>query len=232
MELKKITVGREELKVEPGEVLALLGQDPSPPDSHTRGLVDLYLDRCRELSDPRGGIAWFGSGTFPSSAHLMLGTTRFHVGKTIAGRLKRSREFVLFAVTLGPGPESLARELIREGNFLEGYLVDLIGSGLVESLVERVHQQIRELAASRGMKVTAHFSPGYCSWEVAEQHLLFGLLPPDWCGITLSDSGLMSPIKSVSGITGIGPGVSTDSGGCSLCPMKNCAFRKQPFQTE
>jgi hypothetical protein len=39
---------------------------------------------------------------------------------------------------------------------------------------------------------------------VAEQHKLFSLLPPGICGITLSDSALMHPIKSVSGITGIG----------------------------
>ena len=125
-----------------------------------------------------------------------------------------------------PLPESLAKELIEAGDYLEGYIVDLIGSGIVESVANQVHQHIRDLAASRGMKVTNYYSPGYCSWDVSEQQKLFRLLPEGCCGIALSESSLMSPIKSISGIIGIGETVGYKEYTCEICSMKDCIYRR------
>ncbi|MCK7538940.1 MAG: hypothetical protein MZV63_52410 [Marinilabiliales bacterium] len=47
--------------------------------------------------------------------------------------------------------------------------------------------------------ITNRFSPGYCGWDVAEQHKLFSFFKDNFCGITLTESALMNPVKSVSG---------------------------------
>jgi len=228
MDLEQFHIGAENIRIDPEEILRLAGNPDGALDRHTRALVDQLIDRCRELARPKGGYAWFDSGTLLSENELELEGVRFRVGKIIARELKRAEAFSFFAVTLGPGPESLCRECIRSGDYLEGYLIDLIGSGMVESLTGEIHAHIKSTAEKKEMKVTNHYSPGYCSWEVGEQQKLFGLLPPHWCGITLSGSSLMSPIKSVSGIIGIGSGVQYRTVGCTLCSMPHCQFRKKP----
>ena len=229
MELQKVEGIADAISVDPEEILRLAGNPGGDLDGHTRNLVAHFTERCKELSRPQGGYAWFPSGSFRSQGELVLEGCSFRVGKIIARELKEAEAFSFFAVTLGPGPESLARELMQTGKYLEGYLLDLIASGMVESLTDQLHLHIKAVARKRGMEITNHYSPGYCSWDVAEQQKLFGLLPEGWCGITLSASSLMSPIKSVSGIIGIGSEVHYRTASCTLCPMPRCQFRKSPY---
>lgn len=230
MELRQFDFIAKEITIDAEEILRLVGNPEGDMNHHTRDLISHYTGRCKELAFPRGGYAWSGSGNVLSEQELMFEGIRFRVGKIIARELHQAEAFAFFTVSLGPGPEKMGRELIRSGNYLEGYLVDLIGSGMVESLVDQMHTHIKTMAGTRGMKVTNHYSPGYCSWEVNEQQKLFKLMPPGWCGITLSESSLMSPIKSISGIIGIGPEVAYHPASCALCPMPHCQFRKNPSQ--
>ena len=49
------------------------------------------------------------------------------------------------------------------------------------------------------------YSPGYCGWHVSGQINLFNTLTPEKIGITLGESCLMNPLKSVSGVLVAGP---------------------------
>jgi hypothetical protein len=49
------------------------------------------------------------------------------------------------------------------------------------------------------------------------------------CGVRLTDSSLMVPIKSVSGIIGIGEKVRKLDYTCGLCDFKQCYKRKSKF---
>ena len=72
-------------------------------------------------------------------------------------------------------------------------------------------------------------SPGEVSdWPTEEQARLFALLGDtrQLIGVELTDSLLMVPTKSVSGIL-----FSTDSGfvSCQLCPQEQCHERRAPY---
>lgn len=165
------------------------------------------------------------------SAHeIALGGIRFDTGKTISKMLQNATSYALFLVTAGPEPENLARKLLEKGDYLEAYITDLVASGLVESVADQVQEQVRSLAASHGMLITNRYSPGYCSWNVEEQQKLFTLFPERSCGISLSSSSLMNPVKSASGIIGMGREVTFQDYTCEICPMKNCQFRKKKDQ--
>ncbi|MCK5694244.1 MAG: methionine synthase, partial [Bacteroidales bacterium] len=90
----------------------------------------------------------------------------------------------------------------------------------------QIQEQVRNLAKELGLHITNRYSPGYCSWNVEEQQKLFSLFPKGTCGISLSESSLMSPVKSISGIIGIGAEVKYREYTCEICPMLNCQFRK------
>ena len=68
-------------------------------------------------------------------------------------------------------------------------------------------------------------------WPIEEQHLLFTLLEDteQTVGVSLTDSFLMLPNKSVSGI--LFP-AEISFAACQLCPRKVCRGRRAPFDKE
>jgi hypothetical protein len=226
VELREIQIDRCLLAVNPGEMHSLLVAPGSDVDPHTLQLVESYIPACIESMTPRGGYGNFKAVPSASKEEINIEGTRFHTGKIIRNILQGSEYYTLFAVTAGAGPEELARSLFLKGLYLEGYIVDLIGSALVDAVADQLHDQIRKKAEEMGMRITNRYSPGYCGWDVVEQQKLFGLFPEGFCGITLSPSSLMLPIKSVSGIIGLGPDVTYREYTCELCSMKDCNFRR------
>jgi len=69
------------------------------------------------------------------------------------------------------------------------------------------------------------YSPGYCGWKVAEQSKLFKMFPADFCNIGLTESMMMDPVKSISGIIGVGRDVKFDAYTCNLCNSLNCLYK-------
>lgn len=141
-------------------------------------------------------------------------------------QLRLAESIAVFFCTAGAGPEKLAGKSMEDGDPLASYIYDIIGSEIAEKASLLVLQEVRKAAENSGSKVTNRYSPGYCGWDVYDQHALFGLIPDNTCGISLNDSALMSPEKSVSGIIGIGPDVSFDPYPCILCRRKECLYRK------
>jgi hypothetical protein len=109
---------------------------------------------------------------------------------------------------------------------LEGYIYDVIGSEIADLAADFMQKDLEIVIASIGKKITNRYSPGYCRWDVSEQHKLFRLMPDNFCGIRLTPSALMDPVKSVSGFIGIGNDVRFNPYTCNLCEMKDCIYRK------
>jgi hypothetical protein len=79
---------------------------------------------------------------------------------------------------------------------------------------------------------SSNMNPGSLpDWPITEQPKLFSLLGDVTAkiGVKLTDSMLMLPSKSVSGIY-----FATDSGyeNCELCTRENCPGRRKPYQQE
>ena len=102
-------------------------------------------------------------------------------------------------------------------------MADAIGSVIAEACVTEV---IKRLEKQIPLRHTYPYSPGYCGWNVKEQAALFQLLPENPCGVKLTDSCLMLPVKSVSGVIGLGDEVENKPYGCAICMNKNCYKRR------
>ncbi len=73
------------------------------------------------------------------------------------------------------------------------------------------------------------YSPGYCGWDISGQRKLFEFLKPETVGISLGESCLMQPLKSVSGVFIIGPKAihlfDNCYSFCGRCTTHNCRDR-------
>ena len=110
----------------------------------------------------------------------------------------------LFAVTVG---ETICKEIRRlfEGtDYAEGAMLDSAASEGTEMLANEIETQYRRyLMKSKRLdqlQTTMQFSPGYCGWHISAQRKLFEMLKPQGIGINLSDTCLMQPLKSISGV--------------------------------
>lgn len=226
MHIELHNIQKDRIRVDPNSVLSLLGGSLNEDDSHTANLINEYTRECLRISSPKGGHTRLTAVVPDSNEEIEIEGTRFSTGKIIHNMLGGAEDYAFFAVTAGPEPEELARSLINSGDFLEGYIVDLIASIIVESVADQVQDNVKSSAQKDGLLTTNRYSPGYCSWDVSEQQKLFSLLPAGCCGITLSESSLMHPIKSISGIIGIGTSVKYRTYTCEICSMKECTFRR------
>ena len=225
-----VLIDKNLIRIDPGEILRLLGEQEGMIDVHTTGLVEKYITECLRISAPSGAFVLTEALESLSAEEISIPGLVFDSGNIIHLMLRHSEKYALLVVTAGPEPENLARSLISEGNYLDGYIVDLVASTFVDLAADQVQEQIRKLAHLGGLKITNRYSPGYCSWNVEEQQKLFSLFPKGCCGITLSDSSLMNPMKSISAIIGLGTEVKYRDYTCEICPMKDCHFRRVGVQ--
>lgn len=151
----------------------------------------------------------------------------FNIKPIIYRQIKEAEEIALFICTAGPAVGAMSSLSMKNGDLLRGYVYDVIGSEVVEAAADRMQEELRRSMADNGKEITNRFSPGYCGWDVAEQHKLFSFFKDNFCGITLTESALMNPVKSVSGIIAIGKNVKYASYQCHLCDDKNCIYRNK-----
>ena len=105
------------------------------------------------------------------------------------------------------------------------FIADALGSVIAEHCADQMEQHLQQSIDKLGWHHTNRFSPGYCGWHVSEQQLLFPLFQGHTCGVTVNASSLMVPIKSVSGIIGIGRNVRHLDYTCGLCDFQQCYKR-------
>lgn len=158
---------------------------------------------------------------------LQLEGVTFNIKPIIYRQVKEAEEVALFICTAGPVVGEMSRQSMKDGDLLRGYVYDVIGSEVVEAAADMMQEELRKRMAGSGKEITNRFSPGYCGWDVAEQHKLFSFFKDNFSGITLTESALMNPVKSVSGIIGIGINVKYTPYQCHLCNDKNCIYRNK-----
>jgi hypothetical protein len=225
---QQIDLPVESIIIKEDTILSLLGYESDTVDPYVLETIQDCILRCKYLFQPKGGFIFKTIiPGIPSDGVITLNSTELHCGKIICGQIKKASTLCIFAVTIGKKTENLSEQLFHKGDMLEGYIINLIGSEAAESAAEYLHNYIKTIAQHNDLNSSNRFSPGYCNWNVAEQFKLFSCFSPEFKEITLTESALMNPVKSVSGIIGIGEEVKYRDYACSLCTMENCLYRKK-----
>jgi hypothetical protein len=226
MEIRQFEINYSDLRINRDIVAKMLRFGEGEMPLHFSDLIDHELDMASTLSRISGGYLLSESILVDKvKQQITISGIDFYVGKKISVYLQKAEKMALLLCTAGPGIEDRSRSLMNEGFYPEGFIMDTIGSIVVELAMDSIHESLSQEMEARGMKVSNRYSPGYCTWDVSEQKKLFSFFPDEFAGITLSDSSLMSPIKSVSGIAGIGKDIKRIGHACDSCNMVDCVFR-------
>jgi hypothetical protein len=194
--------------------------------------IDEVFNSGDSLCEIIGGYAIFDNPAFNKTDYTVeFCGTSFQIGKILFQQLKKSQKIAIFICTAGNRIHDLSKEFMSKDDLLKGYVYDLFGSLVVEAAMDIIQDKLKIKASSSGLKITNRYSPGYCGWNTIEQKKIFSILPENFCGVKLTDSFLMLPIKSISGIIGIGESVVYNTYTCNFCDSENCLYRNLKRKT-
>lgn len=122
--------------------------------------------------------------------------------KDLGFNLKNCRRVIVLAATVGAKVDMLIRRAQTAGS-ADAALMQGAGAMFIESFVDNLNEKLKAEAASRGLKAHPRYSPGYGDVPVTFQKEIFRLLPCSKIGLTLMDTMIMAPEKSVTAFIGL-----------------------------
>jgi hypothetical protein len=215
-----------ELVINPSQVIATLGFPGGAPAP-----FDSYLDEAWQFAEGLQDIRatyTIKDGIVPDEkkSELTVAGITFKVGKMIKHEIVGSEQIAFFVCTAGETVSGKAKALLAGEDVALGYVYDVIGSYIAEAAGDAMQARLEADIRKLGQTLTNRYSPGYCQWPVTDQRKLFRLFKGSPCGVILTDSALMNPIKSISGLIGVGANVQYREYQCDLCNIKKCLYQK------
>ena len=133
---------------------------------------------------------------------IASGGVRIDISGTLARHIAGCRSAYLVCGTIGTGFDAFQR-MVSVSSGADALIVQAIGAALIEKLMDSLEDDIRCMLTS-GETLVARYSPGYGTFPLAAQRELLALLDASRkVGVSLTDTLLMVPSKSVSAIIGV-----------------------------
>lgn len=209
------------------ETLHFLGWRGAPLDEALLHQIRSVMDEAISACEPRVVMRRFAL----ESGGMLRGTTFQPTGDAVGAMLAPCCEAVLIAGTLGAACERLllrtqARDPAR------AVLLDAALSAGIEAVMDAQENALRASLMQEGLYLTDRFSPGYGDMPMEQTRSICEVLSASRAiGLTVSQSGIMIPRKSVTAIMGVSrEPVNRRPSGCEGCDAKEtCALRRGSY---
>jgi len=169
-----------------------------PQDRQTIKIISLLLEESLTLIDRK---KW--CNCVPIDEFYKLFCPYAQQSKSISKLLTRAENVYLIAVTLGGALEHRSREYFRNNEVFKGYILDRLGSFLVEEEIKKIDMKINRQCDQAGFITTHRYSPGYGDFSIKAQQIFFDLVRDSIPGLKISHGCLLSPEKTITAIKGM-----------------------------
>ena len=181
-----------------------------PPDAVVSSDIEDLLLAARglfmETAKAVGILAEVSRSDFE---YVYTGEGRNEPRTPVGDIFSRADHLMLFALTLGEGVCREIEQRFQSNDFALACMLDSVASTAADKMVREAEGCCTKLLSSNGCAAPAtrvlSYSPGYCGWHISGQKRLFDFVNPQQIGISLRESFLMEPLKSVSGVMVCGP---------------------------
>lgn len=191
----------EELDISEQEINRYLGYGRAEVPSDDRTMIDRCLEKTRSVM---AGKACYSR--FPVICHenslidMPYGRVESrHLSRNLAG----CREIFIFAATIGAGFDRMLTRT-RITSMAEAAVLQACGAAAVEAVCNALNDKLEREILAEGKRLCSRYSPGYGDYALENQKGVFEVLnPPKYIGLSLMDTLIMSPEKSVTAVIGI-----------------------------
>lgn len=207
------------------EVYRYLGYKGNKPDEATVKLVEESICELAKAASPK-----FFHRSFP--LHIgpddQIDFTYFKAkSKNLARNLTDCSQIILFAATLGAGVDLLVKRY-HTVQMSKAVVLQAAAAAMIESYCDEKNEWLKQEYGKEGYYLRPRFSPGYGDFSLEHQRDLVAVLEAGKrVGITLTDSCLMVPTKSVTAVIGASKKEhQCELKGCEACKKTDCLYRR------
>ena len=197
-------------------------------DAKAEAAVDIAYEKLKGELQPRYTVKKFkcsvcgeGDSNVPFIVKLDNGTV-FH-SKALARYVGNAKKLYLFGATLGSRVDVALRRMALT-SVAEAGAGQAVAAALIETYCDDCCAELQK-QLPKGKQLKWRFSPGYGDWPLEEQKILFPVLDcAHTIGLTLTESCMMAPVKSVTAVMAVmdvSETVTGDENNVSL--QGNCA---------
>ena len=194
------------------------------PDQAVAELLDRAERIVRERINPK--FVYIETDvTFTEESVVLGAMSEPLTGSDIRRHLNGCNKAILMAATLTQEADKLIRQSAIT-NMAESLAIDCICSAAVEQVCDKAEEEI--FSRCPAPYRTWRFSPGYGDLPLSLQRsFLLALNAQRRIGLTVTDSSLLIPSKSVTAIIGISDKPIEKQGkGCAICNMReSCVYQ-------
>ena len=217
------------IQIDQAEALRYAGHRNGALPASLQTLLDACCAEVQALARPR-----MVARVFPVAAHdpVRLAETELVLeGADIAALLDGVPACALMAVTIGGQVEAAIRRA-QVTDMSRALFLDACASAAVESVCEACETSLRQQLGEAEAFFTRRYSPGYGDLPLTMQRPILQVLDAGRrIGLSVSESGLLTPRKSVTAVLGISPSAlpqAQAARGCAACSQrKTCLYRKE-----
>jgi len=159
----------------------------------------------------------------PGNRSVRIASDTSITGPIIYRFLRNSNQIIILLATI-------RREQFYED--WEDYIAYSFYNALLHQAIERIRKQILGIMCINELQLTQRYAPGYCGWPITDQKALLSLIQPEKIGVTLSDSYILQPTHTITGLFGVRlKKAITEKMPCYTCTSVSCKVHYD-FQKE
>jgi hypothetical protein len=191
--------------------------------------IDAACEEALLLAEPHG--IW-NIYEYDSKTHIVQNEKPFQIkGSKITAHLNRAEKVIILAATVGETIEKAVTRHFSEGRYAYSVLLDAAATTAVEQIADAIEKAIQAQISAKGYTMRWRFSPGYGDWGLDAQPEMLRLSDAPNIGISLTESLMLYPRKSITAIIGLvrenneTPIVHLPHD-CAACDKTDCISRK------
>lgn len=206
------------------EILRYLGhRGQEVPDNVEQLITECKLELERDAA-PRA--VW---REYPLSirGHVLDMTCLQTESKSLERNLKDCERILLFGATLGSQVDVLLQRYGRI-QMSKAVVMQAASVAMLESFCDEKNEELKQQYLEQGWYLRPRFSPGYGDFPLeCQRQIVPALELGKRIGVTLTDSLLMAPSKSVTAVIGASRLPRQCSvQGCEVCEKRDCEYRR------
>lgn len=184
------------------EVLRYLGYKGQAISQEINKTIDFYMSRITSLCNPKF-FHIISDTEICENSVILSGTNLVLEGLDIKNHLIGSKKCITLAATLG---SEFDRELLKlqTRSMTDAVIFDACGTAFIESFADNCEDEILSPLKDAGYHSNFRFSPGYGDLPLTLQKDIVNCLQlQKMIGLTVTDSGLLLPQKSITAFIGL-----------------------------
>lgn len=211
--------------IDKNEVYRYLGYKDSIPDEKVCEIIDECEQKLLKEISPRYIYRIFDAEKAGEKI-VLKNVPDILKGNDISRHLDGCEKIVVFAATLTEKADKIIRAA-QINDMPYAVIFDRVANAAIEQVCDEIEKEA--IKSFPGYFQTWRFSPGYGDFPLEIQNELLKLIDaPKKIGLTLTDSLLLIPQKSVTAVFGISKNkIDKKNQSCNICNLReSCTFRK------